>query len=699
MPEDPQKVGGSNQARANDYNAYSQQAHKAGKSQNTLTSSPASANLNGQLRPNNDAFSFSRYYNTSARLRNQQMQPSEHKLDLTPSKDSSAGRAFFQVNQDAINAMTSSGGGKVPYPQEALTNAETMRDLQPQLPKNEVRKLGLADTSPYARMNKAVFKPNFQRDYFLGHAEQNGYRLAAEEDATPENAELNGRATGYFKDKVLYDDWSRLDGEKISEKDFYEPRLNQTKEERIAFALNLARVYTREKSDEGGGKATQSIDSLAVEYSNLSRAVTAANTPTVMSPRSVVSPSLTSVREATPDIIRSDDEENVDESASDSEKFKYDFIFSQFTPAHGKEKSPGAETIVSTQSKARNLDARLAGTKALYEGQMSVLSDDSIDAGIELLAKLLEPPPGNVTAQDQSARQRWTPCKEWSEVNEIVRLFKNTCISYNDLAEARNEALQNQNLQMNDTYLPRLGMPLELRSGVMADEERTKAAAKFAEENGWGENNSWGSRLKQFGHFSLSVLGTGLTLGFSYFLSPTWRHYVKSHCSTSYRMKQTERHADLAQTQALKSENRKLAKEWVLKQHMTQSASLDTQPVQTAYDPTGLLTAFAHNSDRAQLVKNVVKQLELAAQGDILAAKEQLAKDRGVTVKGENVEVPNEDYLLDPVFLREIAEGIVDGLSEGLDEIRLQEKQLRQVSLRRPQLANIDSGVPLPENE
>lgn len=599
---------------------------------------------------------------------------------------------FDQTRRYSQNAFPAIPNSTFSYREDVHAAAKLDRSATPHMKRHKAVALGYAEKSPYARMNNATLGPDLQRRFFHERAEKHGYKLAADEDKLP-NAENDEKCTpGEIKDEALHRQWGSLQTGRTSPQEFYGARANQTREQRIAFALNLARIIAREASDPVRDVESHTLSSQNSKVSSLAMALSRLTTPVP-----IMSPTLQDIQEGTPDTFYNPVTPNVDDSSSGSDAIELNLNNIAINYANRGKSEDSLASTVSLQSQADNTEAELNDAKALRDANQSILSDVGINAGIVFLSDFLAPP---VKSDGQSAdqnedhfnglgnekhRSSWTPCKSWEETNRITNLFVKTCDSYNALADQRIKATENQNHKMSDSMLPRLAVPVELRGGARADEIRTQAAQDFSLGKGWSSPDGWRDFVKFAGAILGTVLGFGLPL-----LSSRWNDFFWSRFSQSYRVQQMEAHANFAQTQALRNLNRKEAEEWVLKQAKRPEAPLASG--RDHLSPGGhnliqLAAAFA-NQTREQLVEEVQAQLELSVEGDILAETEKQAEKYGSFVKDPRINVPDKDYLLDPDFLHEMAEGIVDGLTSGL-----QQAEPRIEPLDHPRLENVPSGV------
>lgn len=535
---------------------------------------------------------------------------SSDETDVTPPTGSMSVRvgkgdgADFQWNQRTPRAQSAEprmSTLSIPSSQDIFAarmrsgSATPNSSVTPHTNKEKVAALGYTATSPFARMNNAAFETEFQRNFFLGRAQRHGYALAEIEERHPGGRRPSKPMSGKEKDDALYRQWGatqrakekaakllntnkkitesrKKEIEAVTEKatDFFDARAGQTKEEKIAFAFNLARTIMRPKSDRLREAESHSLESVNSRISTLSQTVTrlssAANTPQI----GPVSPN---IREMSPDAF--------DLSGIPSnETFRLNVSNTGFRaadlPLGRSNRRNNASSIMSPsahsdlQSEITTVTAELSEAQEHgREAKFTVLSDDAIDEGKKFIKDLfLNSEPKGTAPEIDAARVNWSPFNDSKnnnnreadirEVDEIANQFVEICEANNALARARNKAADEQYDALNGAVLPRLGMPITLRSDRKADDIRAKAAEEFSTQKKWGSGNRVWGMFQDLG----AVFGTVLGLGFP-LLSSSWVNFCKSRWSRSYRVSEVERHANAVQTEALKNLNRNKADLWV----------------------------------------------------------------------------------------------------------------------------------------
>ena len=584
----------------------------------------------------------------------------------------------------------------IPSSEDRMTRAQRSRSRSPSVStpsmrQREVAARTFAHKSPHHRMNSTKVWPDFQRDHFLLYAEKKGYPLAADEKRLPPNTENSTRSPGAIRDDELYAEWQGLKGGKISAHEFFRRRASQTKEERIAFALNLARILASRRSVEIGPVLSHSLNT---ELQKLN-----AHTKRLSQPATPLSAPVTTTGKAGPGKITTTDQ---NAGTNDVENGFPDFEAAEFNARRAassrfnlREKAQST-TSSSGNSNVQDTNDRIAAEredlKDFCDVKLLELYDDPVDEAKETLRKLLKPSTDDHDELGGAERLNWSPCSNDNEVEEVINLFDHMCASNNALVNARITEIREKRIAMGDGGLPRLGMPVELRGGTLADSIRAEAAEDFSCAKGWNTEKTFKNFLKDIWAFVGTALGFGFPL-----LSPSWADFVKSRYKSSYRIKQIEEHADARQISELREKNRQLAKQWVTETF-------------AGYDKSGRLKSEVNNLDalirpywpwdvdNENLVEEVMQQLELATKADILFEKEKQAERLGLPVNHPDIHVPNEDYLLDPEFLREMARGVVEGVNEALAEAELRPETPSPSSspglgLLRLELPPIISGV------
>ena len=319
----------------------------------------------------------------------------------------------------------------------------------------------------------------------------------------------------------------------------------------------------------------------------------------------------------------------------------------------------------------KRLIAKLNNLDAAYQAEISTLTDDGIAAGWEALERLLGPAAENAPKR-QSARLSWTPCQDWSEVDDAVALFQNACDAYNAQTALRKEELLTQQDGMKDSALPLLGMPLELRDGVLARNVHSQAQQNFLESHGLAEPQSRGEKVWQ------AVKVVGAALGYVFGLAwifPSVRDALLPTLSQQERTRLAHEHADKTLLTFLEDHNRRLAEEWVKDQYSKPLMGGAGDLQNDVNDAHGLFAAILNPCEqelsndfmaREKLVEDVKGQLYLAAKSDVLSAQEKRAATLNIPLTDKNVTVADEDYLTDASYLQIMAESIVDGMAAGL---------------------------------
>lgn len=152
-------------------------------------------------------------------------------------------------------ARDPANGGR--SPEETIANARFNRSAASVLSKENAKTQGMAETSVYARMQKALLDPDYQKTFFGEFTGRAGYEadLAA------------------IDDEALFENWQRLQTGKITEKEFFEPLNKLPKKQRIAFALNLARVIASRCTEENLFFEDESVASLNLEITKTESAL------------------------------------------------------------------------------------------------------------------------------------------------------------------------------------------------------------------------------------------------------------------------------------------------------------------------------------------------------------------------------------------------------------------------------------------
>ncbi|MEM8985347.1 MAG: hypothetical protein AAGC95_01365 [Pseudomonadota bacterium] len=564
-----------------------------------------------------------------------------------------------------LGRSLSPGPGKstlsVPHPQGRST-ATPHRSRSPSVSAPSIRQREAAartfeHMSPHHRMNATQVWPDFQRDYFLLQADKKGYHLAETEERLPPNTAKSPNSYGRILDDELYAQWHALNGGKISAAEFFRHRAGQTREERIAFALNLARLIASRDSVRLGPILSDSLNSVSQQYDDYTKRLSQAPTP-----RTGLSP----IPNGAPASSQSTKTNNIENGFPDFETANLNINRLETGGINLREdRSVSSKSIANSpiEDTPNALAAKQIDAQELRDVKLLELHDDPIENAQKTLRNLLKPSTDNTDQLGGAERVNWSPCRNDNEVQEVINLFTSMCNTYRPLVDARVEAVEKNRIAMRNGALPRLGMAVELRGGKLANSIRNDAAEDFINEKGWHTE-------KTFKNFLKDVLAGVAKLFRLKYLSPRIKDFINSRYSTDYRIEQIEGHANLRQTNELKEKNRALAKKWVT----------DTFKGDDEYGRPKSLVNNANELTKhyggwdvkdEDLVAEITKQLELATKADILITKEREAMRLGLPVNHPAVQVPDEDYLLDESFLNEMARGIIEGVSEGLHEAGL----------------------------
>ena len=562
--------------------------------------------------------------------------------------------ADFQWNQRTPRAQSAEPRMltlSIPSSQDLLAarirsgSATPRKSVTPHTNKEKVAALGYTATSPFSRMNNAMFDTEFQRNFFLERAQRHGYALAEIEERRPGGQNPSAPMSGREKDDALRKEWHaketanskaarllnsrasqttaeeddteterKLNNERKKATSFFDARAGQTKEEKIAFALNLARIIVHKKSNKFHGVDSHTLDALENERSALesehsrSQAPSAVNSPQL----GAVSPFEDRLE------FEALDGGNrfPNHSKTNFAKFNLQRAGFDFRDRSGSVVSTGGSSHLPRDTET--IASELHETDARLDAKHPELHPSAIDEGIKFIKDLLTPETKDAAKADEGARRAWTPFKNNSdettrEINEVVNLFVETCDYNNALASKRNEAAEAQHRALSNAVLPRLGMPVLLRGDRQADDIRAKAAEEFSAHMNWGS----GSRVKGFFQDIWAVVGTVLGLGFP-LISSSWVNFCKSRWSRSYRTSAIERQADLQQTWKLQELNRNKAEAWV--KEITRRHNADPDAV----SPTGFQEAFEQQSEKYEGLSAYVESLpEDASAAQIFEKIEQ----------------------------------------------------------------------------
>lgn len=327
------------------------------------------------------------------------------------------------------------------------------------------------------------------------------------------------------------------------------------------------------------------------------------------------------------------------------------------------EKTKNAESDQESYSLKGHL-ADYAADSLAYRDQLHLLTDEGIEAGVKELEYFLDP------AHDADERFRSA-----SERDKIVAAFRKTCREYNDAVHARIEPSAAQREALRETPLAHLVMPVELRGSEGANDLLSKAMEKAEYDRGWSIPRTFGGWLKGIAKDISALFGL---------LNPFKSNRLEdfySRFSASYRLRIINQDALAYQVQDLKRANQKLAENWVKEtyKYNPDEATRKNAHNEPLYDPQGLFAAFA-NFTRTEIVDAVKTQLKLAAESDLLEAREKRAKEMGVALNGEDAAHPNRDYFIDERYLSEVAEGIVDGIEYALGDALVDQLKVREDS-------------------
>ncbi|MEM9617987.1 MAG: hypothetical protein AAF936_08515 [Pseudomonadota bacterium] len=311
-----------------------------------------------------------------------------------------------------------------------------------------------------------------------------------------------------------------------------------------------------------------------------------------------------------------------------------------------------------------------------FRDGLNRFTNKGIEAGVRELEFFLDP--------THDANSHFGDLKERQK---IVQGFRDACKAYNGVIDDRIAARHAQFEKLHDTPLRHLGLPVELRGDAHAKGLLVKARHSIEVQKGWAPDNSFGSWLKGVAKDFLAVAGRYLTLGILPLVSSRFRNFANSRLSYDYRMSRIEGGSRQEQARELRIYNRKLAENWVKEQYKIDP---DTKiragaHIEKLDDPHGLFSAI-QNFSRDEIVDGVKTQLRLSAESTLLADREakakalREAKQRGVDPGDTDKEVANQDYYIDDFYLSQVAEGIVDGMSDGLYEALNQQVDVREAS-------------------
>ena len=327
------------------------------------------------------------------------------------------------------------------------------------------------------------------------------------------------------------------------------------------------------------------------------------------------------------------------------------------------EKTKNAEFGQESNSLKGHL-ADYAADSLAYRDQLHLLTDEGIEAGVKELEYFLDP--------EHDADERFQSA---SERNKIVAEFRKTCREYNDAAHARIEPSAAQREALRETPLAHLVMPVELRGSEGANDLLSKAMEKAEYDRGWSVPRTFGGWLKGIAKDISALFGL---------LNPFKSNRLEdfySRFSASYRLRIINQDALASQVQDLKRLNQKMAENWVKEtyKYNPDEATRKNAHNEPLYDPQGLFAAFA-NFTRTEIVDAVKTQLKLAAESDLLEAREKRAKELGVALDDEAADLPDSDDFIDERYLSEVAEGIVDGIENALGDALVDQLKVRDDS-------------------
>ncbi|MEM9617999.1 MAG: hypothetical protein AAF936_08575 [Pseudomonadota bacterium] len=495
--------------------------------------------------------------------------------------------------------------------------------------------------SPHYRMTTMNLGPDFQREHFIVHAEKKGYRLAKSEQRLPPITEDSIGAPGVAQDNLLYDEWRALQKGDMTPEDFYGHRSDQTREERIAFALNLGRVLASRLSHDIGPIISNSLNSVSHQVDAHTRALSRMATP-----------------QASPIPPVAGDNAESNGPVDGFSDIDTESVMAGLPDSSGRSSAPSIYDRIA----AEQMDAQ-----ELRDVKLLELYDDPIAEAKVVLWKLLSPSTDDDDNLGGPARLRWSPCQNNEEVTEVVELFDEMCTVNNSLAEARAEFVYDKQNVMSKGALPLLGIPVELRGSKRAIAIRNDAAKEFSEVRAWHTENTAKNILLDIAVFFGNFFTFGLPL-----LHPRWRNFCKLRVLPSYRLAEIESLANTRLTSVLKEQNRQWAEQWVTEQFAGRD---EYGRLKSEVNNAAALTDHYGNWDvkNNELIEEIKAQLELKVKADILSANETEAMKIGAPLDHKNVRMPENEYLyrLDPVFLRDMAKSIVEGVSAGLREAGL----------------------------
>ncbi len=609
----------------------------------------------------------------------QETQPADRPTDasdravhlLTPSRSPSAIPMF------APNEIVGRSTSAPPPHSEVMDGAQWHRSVTPRRSRQEALDLGYSEKSPLARQNNAQYLPGFQRRFFRKQAEDHGYKLATERHNPSDSLTRDEWAAIQKQESELHDKWEQLKKRKISPNEFFKTIAgntnDQTESEKIALALDLARIISSVHSAPIRLAEDGILDGLTATVSSL-KSKRGGLTTTEKAELNNAEMRC-AVRQS---ILASD---GIDEGIL--------FLSTFLAPATG---------------------ANLEADQTNLDGHTNTPPD------------LCEDPD----------RLSWTPTKSWAETNHIIQCFQKACQKNNLLAEQQVAAVENQIISLGRSVLPRLAMPVELRDGAKADNLRAQAAKDFVEKEGWDVSPGWhflrvsaailgtacglffpllnsrwrdfvltqffhSHRMKKVEAYANAEQTRSLKL-INKELAKDWvLKQAEDRTESPSDSEDDDRSDDVSQIRdafgtSPPARTPEESPETTLEETLdgtldgtregtivelshtasesSQIPSLDVMPKPTPSVVSQPTTALALNrsDDRRfeSLVEAIQLELEQAAKGDIFGHNKGMQNESHAA---PSTNVLDRDYLLDPIFLRQMAEGIIEGIDEALQEI------------------------------
>ncbi len=504
---------------------------------------------------------------------------------------------FSQTRRAAQN-----GAGRDLSPEETIADAWEHRNVMSDLSKQEAKERGIAETSIHARMQNAKIGPEYQKTFFEDFVTRAGHEAGPVTD----------------DDEVLFDRWQQLERGTLSEEAFFAPLENQSRDEKVAFAVNLARVVARHHSEKHAPEEDHSIGHLEGNIK--------------FKEKLVKSPLLTSVEEK-----------------------------NHRAELHGMRELYTVETSILAH------EAIGKGTEVLEK----LLAPPPENEWVQPSERLSWNPCDDWDDVDSVCSTFENACTAYNaqvsartgELRKQERLLKDSALP-----------LLGMPMELRGNHLAE-NFRTQTAEAVLA--EKGLATPKTI-----GEKAIWGAKVIGVGLLTAASLGfMWISPRVQNAFGPLFSREMREQIANEHAEKEQiaflrDRNHALAKDWVIRQYSTPTSGN-----DAPDSASRNDPHRLLAAIANPLLEGgendfLAHES----LVNDVTNQLYLAAGSDVLTAKEGIASVFNVSTTDPRAQLENQAYLTDQGYLKQIARGIVDGMVEGLHQVTQNDQTRHQPS-------------------